>query len=125
MTSQYRNLVRTKENTLIGIIGDEDTVTGFLLAGIGDVNRQKGENFLVVSRETNKATIEEFFRKLTNRPDITIVLLSQDIANLIRPLVDEYEKNIPTILEIPSPAHPYSPDKDSMMIRINKMLGAQ
>uniref|UniRef100_A0A6B2LRL0 V-type proton ATPase subunit F n=1 Tax=Arcella intermedia TaxID=1963864 RepID=A0A6B2LRL0_9EUKA len=110
---------------MIGIIGDEDTVTGFLLAGIGDVNRQRGENFLVVERETKQATIEEFFKKLTARPDISVVLITQEIANTIRQTLDEYEQLLPTILEIPSPSQPYSSEKDSMMVRINKMLGAQ
>jgi hypothetical protein len=31
------------------LIGDEDTVTGFLLAGIGEVDQQKHSNFLVVT----------------------------------------------------------------------------
>eukprot|EP01124_Arcella_intermedia_P034248 TRINITY_DN8461_c0_g1_i1.p1 TRINITY_DN8461_c0_g1~~TRINITY_DN8461_c0_g1_i1.p1 ORF type:complete len:126 (+),score=31.86 TRINITY_DN8461_c0_g1_i1:54-431(+) len=124
--SQFKNLAKgAKENTLIGIIGDEDTVTGFLLAGIGDVNRQRGENFLVVERETKQATIEEFFKKLTARPDISVVLITQEIANTIRQTLDEYEQLLPTILEIPSPSQPYSSEKDSMMVRINKMLGAQ
>lgn len=32
---------------LIAVIGDEDTVTGFLLAGVGHRNTE-GQNFLVV-----------------------------------------------------------------------------
>ena len=34
-------------NKVIGVIGDEDTVTGFLLAGVGQKDA-KGTNFLVV-----------------------------------------------------------------------------
>ena len=40
-------------------------------------------------------------------------------------MLDEYDQLLPTILEIPSPAHPYNPEKDSVMQRINKMLGVQ
>lgn len=47
------------------------------------------------------------------------------MANEIRFVIDEYDKVIPTVLEIPSPAHPYNPDKDSVMQRINRMLGSQ
>lgn len=51
----------TKKQTFIGIIADEvctqfllcltkqDTVTGFLLAGIGESDVQNGENWLVVT----------------------------------------------------------------------------
>ena len=35
-------------STLISIIGDEDTVTGFLLTGIGERNNKGESNFLVV-----------------------------------------------------------------------------
>ena len=37
------------EGKLVAIIGDEDTVTGFLLAGTGEVDVKKNANFLVVS----------------------------------------------------------------------------
>jgi hypothetical protein len=42
---------------LVGVIGDEDTVTGFLLAGVGH-RTQEGANFLVVQpgkRSRNRA----------------------------------------------------------------------
>ena len=35
-------------STLVSIIGDEDTVTGFLLAGIGERNTKGQSNFLIV-----------------------------------------------------------------------------
>ena len=33
----------------IAIIGDEDTVTGFLLAGVGNIDMQKNQNFFIVN----------------------------------------------------------------------------
>ena len=33
--SKNKRFVRNENNMLLGIIGDEETVTGFLLAGIG------------------------------------------------------------------------------------------
>jgi vacuolar-type H+-ATPase subunit F/Vma7 len=36
-----------------------------------------------------------------------------------------YDQVIPTVLEIPSPGQPYNPDKDPIMVRINKLLGSQ
>ena len=38
-----------KADKLMCLIGDEDTVTGFLLAGIGEVDASKNSNFLVVT----------------------------------------------------------------------------
>lgn len=32
---------------LMTIIGDEDTVTGFLMGGIGELNKERHPNFLV------------------------------------------------------------------------------
>jgi len=121
--AQWKNFGGRKENSLIGIIADEDTVTGMLLAGIGDQNRLKGENYLVVDNKTPQQRIVDMFKKLTTRGDVSIILISQQVANDVRFLLDEYDQLLPTILEIPSPAHPYQPEKDSMMQRIYKMLG--
>ncbi|XP_073435319.1 V-type proton ATPase subunit F isoform X1 [Dendrobates tinctorius] len=52
-------LVRGK---LIAVIGDEDTCTGFLLGGIGELNKNRKPNFLVVEKETSVTEIEETFR---------------------------------------------------------------
>jgi V-type H+-transporting ATPase subunit F len=109
---------------LIAVIGDEDTVVGFLLAGVGHRNAE-GQNFLVVSAETEIPVIEEFFRKVTNRNDVGIVLINQFAANLIRPMIRDYSKVIPTILEIPSKDLPYDASQDSIMQRVNMVLGLQ
>jgi V-type H+-transporting ATPase subunit F len=37
------------EGKLVGVIGDEDTVTGFLLAGVGH-RTVDGQNFLIVKQ---------------------------------------------------------------------------
>ncbi len=39
-------------STLVSIIGDDDTVTGFLLTGIGERNNKGEANFLVVDDST-------------------------------------------------------------------------
>lgn len=41
------------------------------------------------------------------RKDIAIVLISQYVADKIRPLVDKYTQAFPALLEIPSKDHPY------------------
>ena len=46
-------------NKVIGVIGDEDTVTGFLLAGVGQKDA-KGTNFLVVGASAWRARALRF-----------------------------------------------------------------
>ena len=107
---------------LIAVIGDEDTVTEFVLAGVGHRNVE-GSNFLVVKDDTPIPTVEEAFKSLTSRPDVGILLINQHVANTIRHLLNDYIQPFPTILEIPSKDHPYDADKDYIMVRVNQMLG--
>ena len=105
--SKNKRFNRNENSMLIGIIGDEETVTGFLLAGIGERN-ENSTNFLKVTSETDKLIIQEFFESLVSRKDIGIILISQDVADKIRETLDAYDEIIPTVLEIPSKQHPYS-----------------
>jgi V-type H+-transporting ATPase subunit F len=107
---------------LIAVIGDEDTVTGFVLAGVGHRNVE-GSNYLVVKEDTPIPVIEDTFKTLTNRNDVGILLINQHVANSIRHLLNDYVKPFPTILEIPSKDQPYDPEKDYIMVRVNQMLG--
>jgi V-type H+-transporting ATPase subunit F len=107
---------------LIGVIGDEDTVTGFVLAGVGH-RTATGQNFLVVKSDTEVEEIEKAFTNITSRADIGILLINQHVANEIRHLIRDYTKTIPTILEIPSKDTPYDPDQDFIMQRVNMMIG--
>ncbi|EIE22422.1 vacuolar ATP synthase, partial [Coccomyxa subellipsoidea C-169] len=109
--------------SLLAIIGDEDTVTGFLLAGVGNVDLRKKTNFLVVNEKTAVKKIEDSFKEYTNRDDIAIVLINQFIADMIRHLIANYTKPVPAILEIPSKEHPYDPSKDSILTRVKIMFG--
>ena len=97
-------------------------MTGFLLAGIGHRNAE-GSNFLIVKPETKQSDVEESFRKLTSREDIGIVLINQHVANDIRHVLKDYNQTIPTVLEIPSKEHPYDPEQDYIMQRVNMFLG--
>ncbi|KAJ3095472.1 H(+)-transporting V1 sector ATPase subunit F [Phlyctochytrium planicorne] len=112
-----------KDRSLIAVIGDEDTVTGLLLAGVGHIDSKQKANFVVVDSKTPLAKIEETFTEFTLRKDIGIILINQHVANDIRPLIDEYESAFPTVLEIPSKDHPYDPSKDSVLKRVQKLFG--
>ena len=122
--SKNKKFSRTENNMLLAIIGDEETVTGFLLAGIGERN-ENSTNFLIVNSTTEKAQIEDFFKSLIVRKDIGIILISQHVAEIIRETLDAYDEIIPTVLEIPSRNHPYSIEKDSVMQRALRQLYGQ
>lgn len=111
------------EGSLLAVIGDEDTVTGFLLAGIGNVDHRKNSNFLIVNDKTTVREIEESFKDLTTRDGIAIVLINQFVANMIRHLVDNFTQPTPAVLEIPSKDQPYDASKDSILARVKFMTG--
>ena len=117
-----------KERSLLAVIGDEDTVTGMLLAGVGQVDRTKlKSNFLLVDSKTSQQTISDTFKEYTTqRRDIGILLINQHVANGIRDLVDEHQQageTFPVVLEIPSKEHPYNASQDSVMKRIRQLVG--
>ncbi|GAA5843082.1 hypothetical protein JCM5353_000908 [Sporobolomyces roseus] len=116
-SAQYR------DRTLIATIGDEDTITGLLLAGTGHIDGRGKKNFMVVDAKTSVSTIESAFAEFTERNDIAILLINQHVADQIRPIVEKYEQAFPALLEIPSKDHPYDPSKDSVLKRVKKLFG--
>lgn len=114
-----------KKRTLLAVIGDEDTITGVLLAGIGQVDdSSKSKNFFVVDSKTTEDQIDESFEEfVTKRDDIAILLINQHIAEKIRFKVDNFTNAFPAILEIPSKEHPYDPEKDSILRRVRRLFG--
>ncbi|KAK8316693.1 hypothetical protein V6Z11_A13G057200 [Gossypium hirsutum] len=117
--------IPTSNSALIAMITDEDTVVGFLLAGVGNVDLRRKTNYLIVDSKTTVKQIEDAFKEFTTRTDIAIVLISQYVANMIRFLVDSYNKPIPAILEIPSKNHPYDPAHDSILSRVKHLFNAE
>ncbi|CUM66492.1 uncharacterized protein PRCAT00004158001 [Priceomyces carsonii] len=116
-----------KKRTLIAVIGDEDSVTGLLLAGVGQASNEPGKetNFLnVIPGKTSVEEVEETFERFTStRDDIAILLINQHIANLIRYRIDNYSNAFPAILEIPSKDHPYDPENDSILKKVRRLFG--
>lgn len=77
-TNQY------KDRNLLAVIGDEDSVTGLLLAGIGNISEGDGseklKNFVVVDAKTSTEDIEKAFDDYTQqRKDIAILLINQHV----------------------------------------------
>lgn len=114
-----------KDRQFLAVIGDEDSVTGLLLAGIGHVTTgaDAQKNFLIVDGKTETSSIETAFDQFTSRKDIGIVLINQHVADKIRYRVDTYTAAFPTVLEIPSKDHPYDPEKDSVLRRVRRLFG--
>lgn len=73
------------------VIGDEDAVLGFGLAGV------RGR------RVRNSAEASEAFREALEDRENGIILVTERIAELIRPQVDRYvfKEDFPLIVEIP------------------------
>ncbi|XP_078175507.1 vacuolar ATPase subunit F family protein [Carex rostrata] len=117
--------IPTNNSALIAMIADEDTITGFLLAGVGNVDIRKKTNYLIVDNKTTVKQIEDAFKEFTTRDDIGIVLISQFVANMIRFLVDSYDSPVPAILEIPSKDHPYDPASDSVLSRVRYLFNTE
>lgn len=111
------------EGKLLAVIGDEDTVAGCCLAGVGH-RSSSGSNFFIVDQNTKVSQIEEAFHRFTKRSDIAILLINQNIAAEISDLLERYDQPLPTILEIPSKDEPYNPAKDYIMKRVSHLLGA-
>ncbi|XP_071724570.1 V-type proton ATPase subunit F-like [Rutidosis leptorrhynchoides] len=120
-----RAQIATKSSALISMIADEDTIVGMLLAGVGNVDIRRKTNYLIVDSKTTVKQIEDAFKEFTTRDDIAVVLISQYVANMIRLLVDSYNKPIPAILEIPSKDHPYDPAHDSILSRVKNLFSAE
>merc|ERR1712000_669970 len=107
---------------LIAVIGDEDTVVGFLLGGIGEQNKEGLVNFKICSKDTPAEDISLAVKQFLQRKDIAIILITQTYAELIRDVIDGHLEPIPSILEIPSKESPYDASKDSLLKRARFMF---
>merc|ERR1711990_1395470 len=112
-----------EEGNLVAVIGDHDTCAGMLLAGIGDIERGKGSNYMKADGNTEIPQIEEKFHELTHRDDIAIVVLNQWIAEKIEGVISNYNQLIPTVVLVPSKDKPYDPSSDPVYNRILRMMG--
>ncbi|KAI8767407.1 V-type proton ATPase subunit F [Biomphalaria glabrata] len=110
---------------LIAVIGDEDTCVGFVLGGLGEMNKNRTSNFMVVDKNTSIGEIEETFKNYLKRDDIAIILINQNVAEMIRHVIDSHDLPIPSVLEIPSKDSPYDPSKDSILRRAKGMFAAE
>lgn len=72
---------------------------------------------LCLIADTAVTEIEECFKRFVKRDDIDIILINQNVAEIIRHIIDSHTAPIPAVLEIPSKDHPYDASKDSILRR--------
>jgi V/A-type H+-transporting ATPase subunit F len=96
----------------IHVLGDEDTVLGFRLAGIRGTVAGPGEG------------LAEQFRSLVTGEQTKVVLITERLAAGIRPLVDTYRmrSTFPVVVEIPDAGGPI-PGRRSIADLIREAIG--
>jgi V/A-type H+-transporting ATPase subunit F len=94
------------------IIGDEDTVLGFGMVGV------KGKI------AANQKQAEEAFEEALKESEVGIVIITERIAELIRPQVDRYifAEKFPLIVEITDRKGPIE-GKPSLRKMVNDAIG--
>jgi V/A-type H+-transporting ATPase subunit F len=94
------------------VIGDEDTVLGFRLAGV--------EGKVVESPEETRKALEEAFQV----EDMGVIVITERAAKPIRGLVDQYiyKTTFPLIIEIPDRSGPIE-GRGSVRDVIRKAVG--
>lgn len=88
------------KRTRIGIIGDEETLTGFLMAGVENV--QDEPNLIQVIQSTSEEDLKRIFCLLTSRRDLAIILICDFVADKLKNEIDSYKETIPAVLVIAS-----------------------
>mmetsp|Transcript_39607 Transcript_39607/g.60611 ORF Transcript_39607/g.60611 Transcript_39607/m.60611 type:complete len:82 (+) Transcript_39607:3-248(+) len=73
-----------KRSLLIAVVADESTVTGFLLTGIGQRNKNGEQNYYIANKDTTDQDLSNEFHRLVTRDDIGIILIAQSLAERVR-----------------------------------------
>jgi len=94
------------------IIGDEDTVLGFGIVGVSG---------MVV---TDSSQAERAFQALLEDKETGIIIITERIADMIRPIVDKYlfAVNFPLVVEIPDRLGT-KPGRPGIKELVNKAIG--
>lgn len=93
------------------VIGDEDTVLGFSLVGVFGM------------QATNAEEAKRSWDKALEDPQNGIIIITEDVADMIRPTVDRYlfSESFPLVVEIP-PANSDGKQKDLRAL-VNQAIG--
>lgn len=85
-----------EEYSSIGIIGDEDTLYGFMISGI------QSESIVQVTSKTPEEELKKIFVQMTNRKDLALLLVCDFVYDKLRVDIENFDKHLPSIIEIPS-----------------------
>eukprot|EP00210_Caulerpa_lentillifera_P001495 g1433.t2 len=96
------------------------TLTAFF---VGHLDIRRKSNFLIVDSKTTTKQIEQAYKEFAAREDIAVILINQYIANMIRNVINSNTKPVPATLEVPSKDCPYDPTQDSILARVQFMVG--
>ncbi|AFM97918.1 ATPase synthase subunit [Encephalitozoon hellem] len=88
------------ERTRIGIIGDEETLTGFLIAGVENVH--DNPNLVQVTPDMAEDDLKRIFYSLTARKDLAMILVCDFAAERLSEEIDAYDEVVPAVLVIAS-----------------------
>ncbi len=94
------------------IIGDEDAVLGFGMVGV------KGRTV------SNPSEAENAFRSALEDKETGIVIITERVAELIRPLIDKFlfSASLPLVVEIPDRVGPVS-GRPNIREMVNTAIG--
>ena len=94
------------------IIGDEDTVLGFGIVGVSGKVAVSPEEAMIA------------FQTVLEDKEISIVIITEKVANMIRAAVDKYlfTESFPLIVEIPD-RHGRDPNRPGIKEMVNGAIG--
>ncbi len=94
------------------IIGDEDAVLGFRLVGV------RGRTV------ATKEEAEEAFQEALKNEKIAVIIITERIADLIRPLVDRFlfREKLPLLVEVQDRLGPLA-GKSDIRSMVNEAIG--
>uniref|UniRef100_A0A1A9WYM8 Uncharacterized protein n=1 Tax=Glossina brevipalpis TaxID=37001 RepID=A0A1A9WYM8_9MUSC len=86
----------------IGVIGDEETTLGFLLAGVGETRTVNPNNYMIVTKDHSITDLEKFFLTLYQNSKIGIILIASELWHYLSPFYNSMpKKKLPIILDVP------------------------
>ncbi len=96
------------------VIGDEDTVLGFGIVGVSG------------KTAFNVEEAKEAFQEIINNHETGIIIVTETVADMIRPIVNKYlfTQDFPLIVEIPD-RHGRKPDRPDIKEMVNAAVGVK
>jgi V-type H+-transporting ATPase subunit F len=73
---------------------------------------------------TSAPEIQGKFASFIERGDIGVIVITQSIADEIRPALVRHKAPVPVVIEIPDRENPYNPASDPVMKRVAQLLRA-